>query len=91
MPRQKSLKSIWNSALYWAASIEVMHNASLVHDDISDGDTTSRDRPSIWAAFGRDIALALGDWLIGLSFELAGKAAVKGQAPELVSVLGQSI
>lgn len=85
----KKLKIDAETALYWAASIEVMHNASLVHDDISDGDTTRRDRPSIWAAFGRDIALALGDWLIGLSFELSGKAAVKGQAPELVSVLAK--
>lgn len=77
------------TALHWAAAIEVMHNASLVHDDISDGDTTRRDRPSIWAAFGRDIALALGDWLIGLSFELSAKAATHAKAPQLVTVLAK--
>lgn len=74
-------------SLNWAAAIEVMHNASLVHDDISDGDTLRRDRPSIWAAFGRDTALALGDWLIGLSFEFAANAAIKAQSPDLVHVL----
>ncbi|MGC6485302.1 MAG: polyprenyl synthetase family protein [Candidatus Puniceispirillales bacterium] len=71
----------------WAAAIELLHNASLVHDDISDGDTMRRDRPSIWAAFGRDTALALGDWMIALSFEFAAKAAMLSGEPRLVSVL----
>lgn len=71
----------------WAAAIELLHNASLVHDDISDGDTMRRDRPSIWAAFGRDTALALGDWMIALSFEHAAQAAMLSGEPKLVSVL----
>ena len=83
------LKINSEASLYWSAAIEVMHNASLVHDDISDGDTTRRDRPSIWAAFGRDTALALGDWLIGLSFELSAKAACIAREPQLVSVLAK--
>tara|TARA_E500000178_G_scaffold79072_1_gene77316 strand:+ start:750 stop:1763 length:1014 start_codon:yes stop_codon:yes gene_type:complete len=76
-----------DAALYWAAAIEVMHNASLVHDDISDGDQMRRNRPSVWFKFGRDVALALGDWLIGLSFELAAKAADKSGRPQLVHIL----
>ncbi|MCE2517039.1 MAG: polyprenyl synthetase family protein [Alphaproteobacteria bacterium] len=83
----QALKINPETCLNWATAIEVMHNASLVHDDISDGDTLRRDRPSIWAAFGRDTALALGDWLIGLSFEFAAKAAVSSRSPELVTVL----
>ena len=71
----------------WAAAIELLHNASLVHDDISDGDTMRRDRPSIWAAFGRDTALALGDWMIALSFEHAARAAMLSGEPKLISVL----
>ena len=55
-----------------------------MHDDICDGDTIRRGRPSVWSQFGRDAALALGDWLIGLSFELAAEAGVKGQTPQLV-------
>jgi geranylgeranyl pyrophosphate synthase len=76
-----------DAAMYWAAAIEVMHNASLVHDDISDGDQMRRNRPSVWFKFGRDVALALGDWLIGLSFELAAKAADTSGRPQLVHVL----
>ncbi len=85
----KQLKINSETALYWSAAIEVMHNASLVHDDISDGDTTRRDRPSVWAAFGRDTALALGDWMIGLSFELSAHAAANAREPRLVSVLAK--
>lgn len=85
----KALNLDLEIALDWAASIELMHNASLVHDDISDGDTCRRDRPSIWAAFGKDTALALGDWLIGQSFDFAAHAAVKSQKPELVSILSK--
>ncbi len=75
------------AAMYWAAAIEVMHNASLVHDDISDGDQMRRNRPSVWFKFGRDVALALGDWLIGLSFKLAAEASDKSGCPQLMHIL----
>ena len=39
--------------------------------------------------YGRDTALALGDWLIALSFELAAEAAYLGQTPQLVSILSR--
>ena len=85
----QSLKIQGDIGLYWATAIEVMHNASLIHDDISDGDTCRRDRPSIWAAFGRDTALALGDWLIGESFDYAAEAATLSRTPQLVSILAK--
>ena len=75
------------AAIRWAAAVEVLHNASLVHDDICDGDMVRRGMPSVWAQYGKDTALALGDWLISLSFELAAEAAYMGQTPKLVSVL----
>ncbi len=62
------------AALDWAMAIELMHNASLVHDDICDDDHLRRNRPSLWACFGRATALCFGDWLIGKSFELAARA-----------------
>ncbi|MGB1554374.1 MAG: polyprenyl synthetase family protein, partial [Candidatus Puniceispirillaceae bacterium] len=54
---------------------------------ICDGDMVRRGAPSVWAQYGKDTALALGDWLIALSFELAAEAAVMGQTPGLVRVL----
>jgi geranylgeranyl pyrophosphate synthase len=75
------------AAMHWAVSIEVLHNASLVHDDICDGDQLRRGRPAVWAKFGRDVALTLGDWLVALSFELAAEAAQRSQTPMLVKML----
>ena len=75
------------AALHWAAAIEVLHNASLIHDDICDGDQLRRGRPAVWSKFGRDVALTLGDWLIALSFELAAEAAQRAQTPMLVKIL----
>ena len=44
-------------SLLWAAAVEVLHNASLIHDDICDGDKQRRGRSSIWVKFGKDTAL----------------------------------
>jgi geranylgeranyl pyrophosphate synthase len=77
------------SALHWAVAIEVLHNASLVHDDICDGDQLRRGRPAIWSKYGRDIALALGDWLVALSFELAAEAAQRSNTLVLVKLLAK--
>ena len=80
-----------SAALPWAAAIELLHNASLIHDDICDGDTLRRGRPSVWFKYGRDTALMLGDWLIALSFELAGEAAQRSATPLLVKILADQM
>jgi len=82
-----SLKVDRPAALHWAAAIEVLHNASLIHDDICDGDRLRRGRPAVWSVYGRDVALTLGDWLVALSFELAAEAAQRSQTPMLVKIL----
>lgn len=70
-----------NAALDWAVALEFLHNASLVHDDICDDDHERRNRPSLWAAFGRPMAICFGDWLIAKSFELSARAQAATDAP----------
>lgn len=43
-----------------AAAIELLHNCSLVFDDIQDRDTTRRGRPAVWAVWGEDEAINVG-------------------------------
>jgi geranylgeranyl diphosphate synthase, type I len=50
----------------WAAACELLHNASLIHDDIQDGDRMRRDRPSIWATHGTSWAISVGDLMLML-------------------------
>ena len=77
------------AAIRWAAAVEILHNASLVHDDICDGDKLRRGQQAVWAKFGRHVALTLGDWLISLSFELASEASQISKTPKLVTLLAR--
>lgn len=51
-------------ALPFALAIELMHNFALVHDDIEDGDTMRRDRPSTHVRFGIAHGVNIGDYLL---------------------------
>ena len=57
----------WEQALPAAAAIELMHNFSLVHDDIEDRDETRRGRPTVWALWGDAQAINAGDTLFALA------------------------
>lgn len=55
-----------------AAAVELVHNHSLVHDDVMDGDATRRHRPTAWAVFGVNAAIQAGDALLTLAFGVLG-------------------
>ena len=74
-------------SIKWALAVELMHNASLIHDDICDKTSMRRGRINVRAKFGNQIALIFGDWLIGKSFEQADLAASKSHTIELSSIL----
>jgi len=50
-------------------AVEFVHNFSLLHDDVMDGDTERRHRPTAWAVFGSSAAILAGDSLLSLAFE----------------------
>lgn len=53
----------WHTALPAAAAIELLHNFSLIHDDIEDGDPVRRGRPTLWKVWGSAQAINAGDAL----------------------------
>jgi geranylgeranyl pyrophosphate synthase len=58
-----------------AVAVELIHSATLVHDDVLDGAALRRGRPTVVAAAGRQIATATGDLLFSRAFaELAANA-----------------
>ncbi len=61
------------TALPAAASLELVHAFSLVHDDLPslDNDSERRGRPSVWAQHGEAVAVLAGDALLAEAFRLA--------------------
>lgn len=51
----------WTNAIPAAASLELIHNFSLIHDDIQDGDLTRRSRPTLWSIWGVPKAVNAGN------------------------------
>jgi geranylgeranyl diphosphate synthase, type I len=53
-----------------AAAVELVHNFSLLHDDIMDGDTERRHQPTAWTVFGVGAAILAGDALLALAQDI---------------------
>jgi len=56
-------------ALPGAVAVELVHNFSLLHDDVMDGDDERRHRPTAWALFGVGPAIIAGDALLALAMQ----------------------
>lgn len=56
-----------------AMSIEAFHKASLVHDDIQDGDEYRYGEPSVYRRYGVPTAINVGDYLIGFGYRLISR------------------
>jgi len=65
-------------ALHFAAAVELLHNMLLIHDDLEDGDTVRRNKPTVWKAYGAANAINVGDWL----FSRALRAVMLSPVPE---------
>ena len=57
----EALGGHWESALPAAVALELVHNFSLIHDDIQDGDTERRHRATVWTLWGQPQALQAGN------------------------------
>ncbi len=57
----------WELALPAGAAVELLHNFSLIHDDIEDQDEIRRGRPTVWALWGEAQSINAGDTLFALA------------------------
>ncbi len=71
-------------ALPAAAAIEILHNFSLVHDDIEDGDEARRHRPTVWKLWGVPLAINVGDGMFALAFAAMQRLSASGVPPAAV-------
>lgn len=62
-----SLSGVYDKALPAAAAVELVHNFSLIHDDIQDMDEERRHKPTVWKLWGIPQAINVGDGMHVLS------------------------
>lgn len=65
-----------------AVAVELVHNFSLLHDDLMDGDEQRRHRDTVWKVHGPAQAILVGDALFALAYDvLLGSARSRRAAP----------
>lgn len=75
--------------LILAAVCELLHNASLIHDDIQDGDTSRRDIETVWKKFGVNVALCTGDFLLSAAYGVLANFSDIQLIPKLIATIHQ--
>jgi geranylgeranyl diphosphate synthase type I len=78
-------------ALPAAVGVELVHNFSLLHDDVMDGDDQRRHRPTAWRVFGMPAAILAGDALLTLAIEIARTECEPAFAGEVVGCLDAAV
>lgn len=74
----------WRTALPAASAIEIIHNFSLVHDDIEDNSDTRRGRATIWKLWGIPQAINTGDAMFALASASTKRLLEVGYSSETV-------
>ncbi len=70
-----------------AESLELVHTASLVHDDIVDAASLRRNRPTVNAMWGDETAIIVGDYLFAKAYALAAVLP----KPEVIAIVAQTV
>ena len=68
-----------------AAAIEMLHAASLLHDDVIDGASLRRNAPAFWVSRGTSGSILVGDMMVCTSFSMIMQAQSNELIPEFVS------
>src|SRR5688572_9098001 len=71
----------WQQALPVAAAVELIHNFSLIHDDIQDNSELRRGRRTVWVKWGQAQAINAGDAMFTLAHLAPHRLTALGVAP----------
>lgn len=82
-----ALKLPAGDAVALATTVELAHNASLVHDDLQDRDTTRRGMATVWVAFGDGVAICAGDVLLSAAYCALASISRPHLLPTLMTLL----
>ncbi|MBT9165826.1 MAG: (2E,6E)-farnesyl diphosphate synthase [Chloroflexi bacterium] len=80
----ESVGGDWHLALPAAAAVELVHNFSLIHDDIQDESRERRGKPTVWSVWGQPQAINTGDAMHTLARLALLRLEQRGAAPEKI-------
>jgi geranylgeranyl pyrophosphate synthase len=83
------LKIKYDDMLIIAAVSELLHNASLIHDDIQDLDEVRRGAETVWKKFGSNVAICAGDLLLSTAYGVLAGISEPKLLPKLISTISQ--
>jgi geranylgeranyl pyrophosphate synthase len=72
-------------------AVECFHKASLIHDDIQDGDETRYGGPTVWKEHGVAVAIAAGDWLVAHGYQLIAGSGFAGVPAMLAATIDSHV
>jgi geranylgeranyl pyrophosphate synthase len=78
-----------SDAVCLAACAELLHNASLVHDDLQDGDLFRRGQPTLWSKYGENFAICCGDLLLSASYGVLCQLTRTDKLPAVLDMVHQ--
>lgn len=87
----KNLNLTPNDTVCIATGIELLHNASLIHDDLQDNDPVRRGKKAVWNKFGSDIAICTGDLLITKAFAVLADMDSTHYLPVLIQQIQNAV
>ena len=67
----QALGGSWERAMPAALALELIHNFSLIHDDMQDGDEMRRHKPTVWYVWGSPKALSVGNAMHSAAYQTA--------------------
>jgi geranylgeranyl pyrophosphate synthase len=76
-----------NDMFILAAATELLHNASLIHDDLQDHDDVRRGKVTVWKEYGQNIAICAGDLLLSAAYGVLENYLHTKTLPKILSTL----
>ena len=76
-----------NDSIAIGATAELLHNASLIHDDLQDGGMIRRGLPTVFAAFGANVAILSGDLLLSSAYSAIAQFSRPSLIAEMIRLV----
>ena len=91
MARACSAEGVTDSTVSYAAASELLHNATLLHDDVADGSMKRRGAPTIMSLMGPSVSVLVGDYWLVKAMDLIMDADEEGNGARVMRIFSKTL